>query len=358
MATVQIKDRDGKNLPYTGTKVQISNGDGTYTIFSEGNAQETKEVQIIENGTTEIIPDVGYNFLKKVDLTINVPSSGNSIDFGINVGDIIDTLYINTTHDTSLLDTMLTSLEYPYTETMQGVPLKYNIFLEGKIGNLKTRLFVGDLSEIQQNTYFIYAMDYSQGLPIVLYATEEFDATAIIGSVIPKGWGASIFSTGGQQVTISYLIPPFIEIKDNYFSKSPQIYGDVPSKGLKLTQTNTTYQSEESKEILRTVIEKAKTDGVAQFSLPGWPIGLAFMVNNQTVFAINSFYAISGESITHFYIKGGINTGEVEVGMKLSGVLDNSTNEITYNLDLLEVDGTDVSSYITSTSAMSIVVLE
>ena len=66
MATVQIKDRDGKNLPYTGTKVQISNGDGTYTIFSEGNAQETKEVQIIKNGTTEIIPDVGYNFLKKV----------------------------------------------------------------------------------------------------------------------------------------------------------------------------------------------------------------------------------------------------------------------------------------------------
>ena len=41
------------------------------------NAQ-TKSIDITENGTTIVTPDAGYGVMDKVNVSVNVPSSGNS----------------------------------------------------------------------------------------------------------------------------------------------------------------------------------------------------------------------------------------------------------------------------------------
>lgn len=150
-------------------------------------------------------------------------TAGTSVDFSINIGDALNTIYFNTIHDTTKLDTCLETANYPYSAEMFGITMPWNNALVCTLGTNSLYVHIGDLSSMQPGTYIIYIMQSET--PTVLYSTKALDASAVIpGMVISKGWNATSFSIGAE-VTVSDILNDLLLIKDNYFAKSPQTYG-------------------------------------------------------------------------------------------------------------------------------------
>lgn len=150
-------------------------------------------------------------------------TAGTSVDFSINIGDALNTIYFNTIHDTTKLDTCLETANYPYSAEMSGITMPWNNALVCTLGTSSLYVHIGDLSSMQPGTYIIYVMQSE--IPTVLYSTKALDASAVIpGMVISKGWNATSFSIGAE-VTVSDILNDLLLIKDNYFAKSPQTYG-------------------------------------------------------------------------------------------------------------------------------------
>lgn len=79
---IKLKDGTGAEIDYTGVpKVKIPAADGGGdVIFQLPPTMQEKSVSITSNGTTDVIPDSGYDGLSKVTVTTNVPSSGGDVD--------------------------------------------------------------------------------------------------------------------------------------------------------------------------------------------------------------------------------------------------------------------------------------
>lgn len=72
----KLKNRDGVETTYTKEKLKIPAATGdSMVVFTQGEVQAEKTVTITENGTTEVIPDAGYGSVKKVGVTVDVPTS-------------------------------------------------------------------------------------------------------------------------------------------------------------------------------------------------------------------------------------------------------------------------------------------
>lgn len=72
----KLKNRDGVETTYTKEKLKIPAATGdSMVVFTQGEVQAEKTVTITKNGTTEVIPDAGYGSLKKVGVTVDVPTS-------------------------------------------------------------------------------------------------------------------------------------------------------------------------------------------------------------------------------------------------------------------------------------------
>lgn len=71
-----LKDRDGVETTYTKDKIKIpaATGDGM-VVFTQGEAQAEKTVDIAENGAFTVEPDAGYDFVKKVSGMVAVPAT-------------------------------------------------------------------------------------------------------------------------------------------------------------------------------------------------------------------------------------------------------------------------------------------
>lgn len=71
----KLKNRDGVETTYTKEKLKIPAATGdSMVVFTQGEVQDSKAVNITENGTTEVTPDAGYGSVKKVGVTVNVPT--------------------------------------------------------------------------------------------------------------------------------------------------------------------------------------------------------------------------------------------------------------------------------------------
>lgn len=79
---IKLKDGTGAEIDYTGVpKVKIPAADGGGdVIFQLPPTMQEKSMSITSNGTTDVIPDSGYDGLSKVTVTTNVPSSGGDVD--------------------------------------------------------------------------------------------------------------------------------------------------------------------------------------------------------------------------------------------------------------------------------------
>lgn len=71
----KLKNRDGVETTYTKDKIKIPAATGdSMVVFTQGEAQTEKTVDIAKNGAFTVEPDAGYAFIKKVSATVAVPA--------------------------------------------------------------------------------------------------------------------------------------------------------------------------------------------------------------------------------------------------------------------------------------------
>lgn len=71
----KLKNRDGVETTYAKDKLKIPAATGdSMVVFTQGEAQAEKTVDIAENGAFTVEPDAGYSFVKKVSGTVAVPT--------------------------------------------------------------------------------------------------------------------------------------------------------------------------------------------------------------------------------------------------------------------------------------------
>lgn len=71
----KLKNRDGVETTYTKEKLKIPAATGdSMVVFTQGEAQAEKTVDVDANGAFTVEPDAGYSFVKKVSGTVAVPT--------------------------------------------------------------------------------------------------------------------------------------------------------------------------------------------------------------------------------------------------------------------------------------------
>lgn len=71
----KLKNRDGVETTYAKDKIKIPAATGdSMVVFTQGEAQAEKTVDINANGAFTVEPDAGYSFVKKVSGTVAVPT--------------------------------------------------------------------------------------------------------------------------------------------------------------------------------------------------------------------------------------------------------------------------------------------
>lgn len=71
----KLKNRDGVETTYAKEKIKIPAATGdSMVVFTQGEAQVEKTVDINANGAFTVEPDVGFAFVKNVSGTVNVPT--------------------------------------------------------------------------------------------------------------------------------------------------------------------------------------------------------------------------------------------------------------------------------------------
>ena len=70
----KLKNRDGVETTYTKDKLKIPAATGdSMVVFTQGELQEDKYVEVTENLSFAIIPDPGYSGLKQASVSMQVP---------------------------------------------------------------------------------------------------------------------------------------------------------------------------------------------------------------------------------------------------------------------------------------------
>lgn len=70
----KLKNRDGVETTYTKEKLKIPAATGdSMVVFTQGEAQAKKIVNIYKNGAFIVEPNAGFSFVKEVSVTVDVP---------------------------------------------------------------------------------------------------------------------------------------------------------------------------------------------------------------------------------------------------------------------------------------------
>lgn len=150
---------------------------------------------------------------------------GGNIDFGLTVGETYkEAIYFNTVHDTTVLDAALASAAYPNTLTIEGVAYPSNTLFSIKStinDSIVDRFYIVDLSAISPGAYAIWVISI---LGRAVYCTANVELAA--GTSISRGWSGSYFGFSRfNEGVLTSILDTFAEVKDMFFSGSPQAYG-------------------------------------------------------------------------------------------------------------------------------------
>lgn len=95
----KLKNRDGVETTYTKDKIKIPAATGdSRVVFTQGEAQAEKTVDITANGDFEVEPDAGFAFVKKVSGTVAVPTPVTSVNG--KTGDVKTGMVVHATKNT------------------------------------------------------------------------------------------------------------------------------------------------------------------------------------------------------------------------------------------------------------------
>ena len=96
----KLKNRDGVETTYAKDKIKIPAATGdSMVVFTQGEAQAEKTVDISANGTFEVEPDEGFAFVKRVSGNIAVPAPVTSVNG--KTGDVKTGMVVHATKNTS-----------------------------------------------------------------------------------------------------------------------------------------------------------------------------------------------------------------------------------------------------------------
>lgn len=96
----KLKNRDGVETTYTKDKLKIPAATGdSMVVFTQGEAQAEKTVDIAKNGAFTVEPDAGYSSVKKVSAKVNVPAPVTSVNG--KTGDVKTGMVVNFTMSTN-----------------------------------------------------------------------------------------------------------------------------------------------------------------------------------------------------------------------------------------------------------------
>lgn len=171
----KLKDGSGVEHTYDQKKLKIpSTTEGETVVFTEGEAQAEKTVDISANGTFEVEPDEGFAFVKKVSGNISVPAPVTSVNG--QTGDVKTGMVV---HATKNADGTTYSLSPSVNEIIQFVnsntPAPIQLLADGVVFDKyiynnedETLLFIdGENTNtvFEKKTYlFVVASDPDSGL--------------------------------------------------------------------------------------------------------------------------------------------------------------------------------------------------
>ena len=96
----KLKNRDGVETTYAKDKIKIPAATGdSMVVFTQGEAQAEKTVDITKNGAFTVEPDAGFAFVKKVSGTVAVPTPVTSVNG--KTGDVKTGMVVHATKNTS-----------------------------------------------------------------------------------------------------------------------------------------------------------------------------------------------------------------------------------------------------------------
>ena len=96
----KLKNRDGVETTYAKDKIKIPAATGdSMVVFTQGEAQAEKTVDISANGTFEVEPDEGFAFVKRVSGNIAVPAPVTSVNG--KTGDVKTGMVVHATKNTN-----------------------------------------------------------------------------------------------------------------------------------------------------------------------------------------------------------------------------------------------------------------
>ena len=305
----KLKNRDGVETTYTKEKLKIPAAiNGVMAVFTQGEAQAKKSVDITANGAFTVEPDAGYAFVKMVSGTVNVPAS-----------------------EPVLQEKSVNIVSNGQTSVSPD---------EGKDGLSKVDITVN-----------VPGADFSQ---VTATAADVLQGKAFLNAQgnlehgnIPDKTGTTPEVTYVEGVT-------HLHWPKGYYSKD--IYYNYTAGRYNISILNTTYHSDPSYQYFNQVVETALTSGQQILGAPAWLIGIGFKINGNWMFAMNTVFAIQTSDLTSFTCVGGIDAGDTSIRMELSGTIS-TDSVVSYTLNKLEFNGTDIKAMVSASTDMRLMSL-
>lgn len=204
----KLKNRDGVETTYTKEKLKIPAATGdSMAVFTQGEAQAEKTVDIAENGAFTVEPDAGYSFVKKVSATVAVPAPVTSVNG--QTGDVKTGMVVNFTLDTTQSQDITSNVPFADVLAFINESTEVKPYIQFSFDNDGDYwVFNQYCYDSEKHTIFIYGghdqtLSYSSmGLSLMIAWTVDSVKTAKISSSIPI-----VFDFDSDKNTLSIRYP-------------------------------------------------------------------------------------------------------------------------------------------------------
>lgn len=207
----KLKNRDGVETTYAKDKIKIPAATGdSMVVFTQGEAQAEKTVDINANGAFTVEPDAGYSSVRKVNAKVNVPAPVTSVNG--KTGDVKTGMVVNFTLDTSQSENITSDVPFADALAFINENTKYKPYIQFTFDNK------GDILTFNQYYYDSdaqsilicggYSMtNTSLGMSSMLMWSANGIKSADVSSAVPI-----VFNLNSSDNSVSVLCPNgFIE---------------------------------------------------------------------------------------------------------------------------------------------------